>query len=64
MVDALTEWREESATVRRAYEKWSRTAGEDSALAYAAYAAALEREERASNAYAAAVHEVEGSASW
>ena len=53
--DALAEWREESAAVRAAYELWSHAASKDAGLAYAAYAAALEREERASNVLAEVV---------
>jgi hypothetical protein len=58
MADALAEWRDECAAVRAAYVRWSRAASDDSALACAAYLAALEREERASNVYADLAHDV------
>ncbi|HSO97528.1 MAG TPA: hypothetical protein VLP43_01145 [Solirubrobacteraceae bacterium] len=55
--DALADWREESAAVRAAYEQWSGTQSKDAGLAYAAYAAALEREERASHVLAEVVED-------
>lgn len=62
LADALSDWRDESDAVQAAYDKWSTAAAEDAALAYAAYAAALDREERASSAYAAIVHGAGSSA--
>jgi hypothetical protein len=56
-LDALVEryvvWREESRTVRLAYERWCGAERPTRSLAYAAYRAALEREERAAWDYAA-----------
>jgi hypothetical protein len=54
--DALLEqyvsWREECEFVRLAYQRWDRAEGSDSGLAYAAYLAALDREEHAACTYA------------
>jgi hypothetical protein len=50
--DAYTDWVEESWAVERLYARWSDAARDDRALAFAAYAAALEREERAAQVYA------------
>ena len=44
-------WREESEGVRRAYELWQRADRADAALAYAAYGAALDREQEAADAF-------------
>jgi hypothetical protein len=54
-LDALTDgflesyvcWREESAAARGAYELWRDAGRPDQALAFAAYRAALDREEEA-----------------
>jgi hypothetical protein len=51
-VDAYVDWREESAVVWDAYERWEWAPAADARLAFAAYCAAVEREERASNVYA------------
>jgi hypothetical protein len=52
VMDAYVEWREESAEVEHAYRRWSVAKPPDGALAFAAYVAALDREDRASNSYA------------
>jgi hypothetical protein len=51
-VDAYVEWREECATVGEAYERWGRAAAADAGSAFAAYRAAVDREERAAEVYA------------
>lgn len=51
-VDAYVDWREESAAVWDAYERWECASAADARLAFAAYWAAVDREERASNVYA------------
>jgi hypothetical protein len=51
MIDGYVSWREECAAVATAYENWSRSARQDRGLAYAAYTAALDREERAASTY-------------
>jgi hypothetical protein len=50
-VEAYVDWREESAVVWDAYEQWEWASAADARLAFAAYCAAVEREERASNVY-------------
>jgi hypothetical protein len=50
-VESYACWREESATVREAYERWSSAEVGDRALAWAAYGAALDREQHAADAY-------------
>jgi hypothetical protein len=50
--DAYVGWREESAGVWAAYERWAHAPKTDTAGAFAAYRAALDREECASHAYA------------
>lgn len=47
-MDAYVEWREESAQVESAYRRWTTAEPSDAALAFAAYVAALDREDRAS----------------
>jgi hypothetical protein len=51
-VDSYVDWREESAAVRRAYRRWAGAARRDRPGAFAAYVAALDREERAGTCYA------------
>jgi hypothetical protein len=51
-MDAYVDWREESAHVWEAYHRWLSAGRTDAALAFRAYAAALDREERASEVYA------------
>jgi hypothetical protein len=50
--DAYVAWREECAGVWEAYERWTHADDIDVAGAFAAYRAALDREESASHAYA------------
>lgn len=50
-VDAYVDWREESAEVWDAYERWRHAPAADDALALA-YCAAVDREELASHVYA------------
>ena len=51
-MDAYVEWREECARVWDAYEGWLSALKQDAALAFQAYVAALDGEERASEVYA------------
>jgi hypothetical protein len=55
LIDLYVEWREECAAVRVAYERWRDAPTDETADAFAAYNAALDREERAGNVYAALV---------
>ena len=50
-VDAYVAWREECVAVRTAYLAWRRARAAESALAFDAYEAALDREEIAAEAY-------------
>jgi cytochrome c1 len=52
VIDAYVAWREECRFVCDAYRRWSKAPPADATLAFAAYAAALDREERASAFYA------------
>jgi hypothetical protein len=56
LVDRLIElychWRTECWEVRSAYERFTSSTGEDRALSYDAYLAALDREESAAGVYA------------
>jgi hypothetical protein len=53
MWDAYADWVEESVGVQEAYESWSTAASGDASIAFAAYRAALDREEHASKFFAA-----------
>jgi hypothetical protein len=61
-IDVLLEryvwWREECNAVEQTYQWWSDCDGGRRALAYAAYRAALDREERAASAYARQIERV------
>ena len=57
--DAYVDWREECYALQSAYDRWSRAEVEDRGLRFAAYAAALDREEQASSAYAACVGRIQ-----
>jgi hypothetical protein len=45
------DWRDECAAVAAAYRRWSNSPAAESALLFAAYVAALDREERAAGQY-------------
>lgn len=53
MMDLYCDWRTECAGVQVAYERFSSAGQSDRAMAFAAYTAALDREESAGEAYAA-----------
>jgi hypothetical protein len=59
MMDLYVDWREECITLRKAYERWSSVRLAERELAFAAYRAALDREDRASSIYADLVKSVE-----
>jgi hypothetical protein len=58
MVDAYAQWRHECAAVQVTYNLWSDAAAEDELLAFGAYEAALDEEERAAQEYADLVQRV------
>jgi hypothetical protein len=51
-LDRYVDWREASAAVRHAYRRWAAASRPDRRGAFAAYAHALDREERAGARYA------------
>jgi hypothetical protein len=51
MIDGYVSWREACVAVDIAYDGWNRAAREDAELAFSAYHAALDREERAAAMY-------------
>ena len=53
------DWRDETSTLERAYDRWVRAPLEERASAFAAYMAALDREEHAAVRYEAAMSEAE-----
>jgi hypothetical protein len=57
LIDLYVEWREECSSVRLAYARWADACRADRAAAFAAYNAALDREERASDIYAALIRQ-------
>jgi hypothetical protein len=52
VIDAYAEWLLESAEVESAYRRWSAAGSTDTALTFADYVAALDREDLASDFYA------------
>jgi hypothetical protein len=57
-IESYVEWREECATIEVAYRCWSSERGTERSMSFAAYTAALDREERAATVYADAVGRV------
>jgi hypothetical protein len=57
-VETYARWREESASVRLAYERWKEAEPDMEPLAFAAYLAALDREGRAADEYRACADRV------
>jgi hypothetical protein len=55
VMKAYLDWLEESEEVESAYRRWSIAPSTDTARAFADYVAALDREDRASAAYALAM---------
>jgi hypothetical protein len=64
LVDELVEgyfsWQDESTAVESAYERWRAMPRADRALAFAAYRAALDREEHAARVFRASADRVFG----
>jgi hypothetical protein len=61
-MDAYLCWRDECDAVWGAYHRWLAAAEADAWLAFQAYAAALDREERACDVYAGLVKRADGLA--
>jgi hypothetical protein len=53
-IETYVDWREECDDLRRAYRRWTATAWPDRDLAFRAYCAALDREEKAASVHALA----------
>jgi hypothetical protein len=58
LIDAYIDWREECVILEDAYRRWVSAAASDAELAFAAYRAGLDREERASILYGELVSRV------
>jgi hypothetical protein len=58
MIAAYVEWREACLGVHDAYRSWASTTGPGARVAFCRYVAALDAEERASEAYAGLVRRV------
>lgn len=56
LMDAYVDWREECLALEEAYARWSSVALDERNVAFAAYTAALDREEQASSVYAKRTH--------
>lgn len=61
-LDAYDEWFEECIRVRNSYARWSGASRADAAVAFAAYASELDREERAAEHFRELVGRLAGSA--
>jgi hypothetical protein len=61
LMDGYVSWREESDAVSESYCAWTRATREERWLAYAAYVAALDREERAACTYRRLVEQVQAA---
>lgn len=60
-MDRYVEWREECETVYDAYANWSNASMEETELPFAAYSAALDREQSAATVYGRALERLEQS---
>jgi hypothetical protein len=58
LIDVYVSWREECAAVTRAYADWTAAEPGDGTLAYGAYVAALDREEKAATTYRGLVAQI------
>jgi hypothetical protein len=58
LIDVYVSWREECAAVAGAYEDWTAAEPGDRKLAYGAYVAALDREEKAATTYRGLVAQI------
>ena len=58
-MDRYVEWREECETVYDAYAYWTKAPTEETDLPFAAYSAALDREQSAATVYGRALERLE-----
>jgi hypothetical protein len=63
VMDGYVTWREQSAAVAAAYHDWTSALRDERATAFAAYAAALDREEQAACAYRRLIEEAAAAGS-
>jgi hypothetical protein len=63
MMDGYVSWREECAAVEKAYRDWLGSRSDDRAAAFAAYSAALDREEYAAGEYRRLIEDAESRVS-
>jgi hypothetical protein len=61
LVECYLSWREECRAVQLAYQRWADCRRVEGRLSYAAYVAALDREERAARSYADHVERLGGT---
>jgi hypothetical protein len=61
-MESYVRWREACAHVTSAYERWRSSEADEHALAFAAYRAALDREDHAADVHAEWAHRVTASA--
>jgi hypothetical protein len=52
LLDRYVAWRQESAAVQQAYERWAESDSDERKLAHAGYVAALDREAQSARVYA------------
>jgi hypothetical protein len=58
VIDAYVDWHDECRAVWDTYRRWTSAPVADAGLAFEGYSAALEREERAADVYAAQIRRV------
>jgi hypothetical protein len=63
-LDAYVTWREECLSLQDAYDAWARPGAEHPPFAFEAYRSALDREERAADAYAELVTHIGAAPDW
>jgi hypothetical protein len=63
VMDGYVAWREESIGVGAAYRRWLQAGRQERVVAFAAYGAALDREERAAGEYQRLIETAQGDPS-
>jgi hypothetical protein len=64
LMEAYVSWREECAALVQAYERWASVPPTERDLAFAAYTAALDREQQATAVYSNRIERVEREIEW
>jgi hypothetical protein len=57
-VDSYVDWREDCVTLEAAYQRWTGSARLERGMAFSAYHAALDREEKAAAVYGSAARQL------